>query len=875
MSIFVRLYISLFWVMGLAWLFTPTPTMAATIAEVEPNNNAQEAQLLSTIGLDTPVAAAINTPGDQDWYKFEAVTGRTYVVEVYNLDVGLGRTGGGSCEPYTSRTGLGLIVRDPSVTELTRRCAPFAGGNVQNSLVFKATATGTFYLTVLPHSSAANVFGNYMLRVLPRHDEPGAQWDHTTAEPNNRNEIAYEILPGLANAQTRTIEERNVAYTTSFVDIDVFRINAVQGRTYVVELFNVDAALASDGGANCESYANHRGLAMVLYQPDNVEVKRQCSLASAGNVHNSLQFTAQFTGPYYVNIYPNANTTRVFGTYHIRVLPKYDEEGAAWDSTTFEPNNQLVNAYPINIGRLNAISSTIEARAVGYSTHFTDIDYYRFQGEADQRYVVELFNVDSNLGKAGGSSCESYSNHRGLALFIFSPVRDKAITGRCAPSGHGNVHSLAEFTADSTGQFFIQIYANSNDVAGSYQLRVLPAYDTAAASWDIGMEPNNRLTNAYPLPINPCSVRTAVDPRRPSYLTNHADVDWFVFTVTQNEQYKLALSAIEATLQVKGLYLQLHNREGTQLQRKLGKTGVEITFTAGYTGPYYAAVYPEDQSYNVPSNSSGSYLISASETLRPACDGTPPPPAAVEGAISTAPNADGRMTIVVPRGGNQPLTITIRTQCTVAQNVQLFVGPSVFTMISVSDSLYQATINIPQDLPAAGSRELNAHYYCSGQLYIVAIAPTLEFHDPSGQITDANTGQPIKNATVTLYRVPNALPDLPGQTRDCRTVDTRGGSSWNHLPSAEITSGIAIDPLTDALNGMQQINPQANPQLTGSEGRYAWDVVEGCWFIIVEAAGYARKISPLVGVPPAVTDLHLALAPASLAKQIYLPLIRQ
>ena len=873
MSVSVRFCLSLFWLIGLLWLCNPTPAFAAATPEQEPNNNAQEAQLLSAIGLDNPVTAAINTPGEQDWYKFEVVTGRTYVIEVYNLDVGLGRAGGGNCERFANHVGLGLIIHDTSITELRRQCAPFAAGNVQNSLVFKATATGVFYLAVVPHSSAANVFGTYSLRILPRHDEPGATWDNTTAEPNNRNEIAYEILPGLANAQTRTIEERNVAYTTSFVDVDVFRINAIQGRTYVVELFNVDAAIASDGGANCERFAAHRGLAMVLYQPDNVEVARQCSLWSTGNVHNSIQFTAQFSGPYYVNIYPNANTARVFGTYHIRVLPKYDEEGAAWDNKTFEPNNRLVNAYPITIGRLNAISSTIDARDVGYSTYFTDIDSYRFQGEADQRYVVELFNVDSNLGKEGGSSCERFANHRGLALFVFSPVRDNPITGRCAPAGQGNVHSLAEFTADAAGQFLIQIYANSNDVAGSYQLRVLPAYDDPAASWDIGMEPNNRLTNAYPIAVEPCGVTTAIDRRRPSFLTNYADLDWFVFNATQNEQYKVALSAIEATLQSKGLYLQLHDREGTQLQRKLGKAGVDVTFTAGYTGPYYVAVYPEDQSFNVPSNSSGAYRIAISQTLSPGCGGTPPPPAAVEGAISTAPSVDGRLTIVLPRGGNRTLTIKIRTQCTIAQNVQLFVGNKTFAMTAVSDALYQATLTVPGDLPTSGSLEINAHYYCNGQLHNFAIAPTVELHDPSGQITDAATGQPVPNAVVTLYRVPNALPDLPGQTRQCRTIDTRGGADWSQLPAAVLTSGVAIDPLADSLNDIQQISPQANPQMTGGEGRYAWDVVEGCWFVVVEAPGYARTISPVVGVPPAVTDLHLQLKKA--ASAVYLPLVRR
>lgn len=856
-------------------LLLPNQTLqAATIDEHEPNDTSQAAQTLPAIGLTNPVSASIQTPGDRDWYKFAVTAGRTYVIEVFNLEASLGRAGGGNCQRFANHIGLGLIVYDTSaVTVVKDQCEPLASGNVQNSLVFKANATGIFYVQVVPHSSDTNVKGSYKLRILPKHNEPGAAWDNATAEPNSRNEIAYEILPGLANAQTGRIAERNVAFTTSYVDIDVYRINAVQGRTYVVELLNVDAAIASDGGDNCERFANHHGLAMVLYQPDNVEVARQCSLWSTGDVHNSLQFTAQFNGPYYINIYPNANTTRVFGDYRIRVLPKYDEPEAAWDAVTFEPNNRQVNAYSINIGRQNAISSTIEKRPVGFSTAFTDIDWYRFQGEADQTYVVELFNTESSLGTEGGSSCERFANHRGLALFIFSPVRDDSVAGQCAPAGHGNVHSIAGFTADATGQFFIQVYANSNDVSGTYQLRVLPAYDHPTASWDINLEPNNRIANAYPLQIDPCGIRTLVEPRRPSYLTNNADSDWFVFNATKDEPYKLTLSEIEETLGLKGVYLRLHNREGVELQSNLGKTEAEINFTAGYTGPYYIAVYPEEESFGVPSQSSGTYRLSISKTLTQGCNGEAPPPAAVEGALSIAPNDDGRITIVVPRGNNHPLTITIRARCSVAQNVQLFVGSKVFTMIRVSDSLYQKTLNIPQDLPTSGSLEISTHYVCNGELYIVAIAPTLEFHDPSGQITDIQTGAPITGAVITLYRVPDAMPDSNGQTRDCRTVDTRGGSDWSGLPPADLLAGIRIDPLADAINGIQQIKPQANPQITGNEGLYAWDVVEGCWFVVVTASGYAQQVSPLVGVPPTVTDLHIRLKRTE--QKLFLPVARR
>ena len=68
--------------------------------------------------------------------------------------------------------------------------------------------------------------------------------------------------------------------------------------------------------------------------------------------------------------------------------------------------------------------------------------------------------------------------------------------------------------------------------------------------------------------------------------------------------------------------------------------------------------------------------------------------------------------------------------------------------------------------------------------------------------------------------------------------------------------------------------PQINSQLTTAEGHYAWNVAEGCWFVYVQANGYQSLVSPMVGVPPEVTDLNLALTPLEKTQQsIYLPII--
>ena len=164
---------------------------------------------------------------------------------------------------------------------------------------------------------------------------------------------------------------------------------------------------------------------------------------------------------------------------------------------------------------------------------------------------------------------------------------------------------------------------------------------------------------------------------------------------------------------------------------------------------------------------------------------------------------------------------------------------------------------------------MSLNFTCNAQIVVIVIGYFILI-DPSGQISDAKTGAPIKDASVRLYRVPNALPDKPGQQGQCRTVDTRGAGGWDSLPSAAVDAGLAYDPLLDVSNDTLQALPQINPQFTGNDGRYAWNVVEGCWYVVVQAKGYKTRVSPVVGVPPAVTDLDLKLTPGG---SVYLPLI--
>ncbi|WP_409252202.1 carboxypeptidase-like regulatory domain-containing protein [Bacillus sp. SCS-153A] len=63
----------------------------------------------------------------------------------------------------------------------------------------------------------------------------------------------------------------------------------------------------------------------------------------------------------------------------------------------------------------------------------------------------------------------------------------------------------------------------------------------------------------------------------------------------------------------------------------------------------------------------------------------------------------------------------------------------------------------------------------------------------------------------------------------------------------------------EAYPGM--LSPIENPQVTGEDGRYAWDVAEGRYRVVVSRPGFETKTSEEVNVPPPVLDLHVGLTP--------------
>lgn len=308
--------------------------------------------------------------------------------------------------------------------------------------------------------------------------------------------------------------------------------------------------------------------------------------------------------------------------------------------------------------------------------------------------------------------------------------------------------------------------------------------------------------------------------------------------------------------------------------------GAHRVYFADLTQTYRPEYYDDALTF-----ATGTDVSVANETLTPNIDAVLQLPAdpliTIDGPTIGVDPITGEVTIGVANGFQEEVTFVYDVMCKAGSptDVMLHIGSATFSMSNTSDNLYSVTITTPDDLPTEGAPfTVTVSYMCDGAPVTTSDLGTVTLYDPSGNITDALTGELVKGATVHLYRIPTARPDQNGESYQCRTIDTRPMvtdgpfGAWSGVPSARISDGAWVNPDLGDINGNQIISPTVNPQVTGTNGRYAWDVAEGCWFVVVMAEGYATAVSPAVGVPPAVTDLDITLYPEN---QIYLPIIQR
>ena len=291
----------------------------------EPNNTLDNAFSI-TPGYENGLTSVLEerksrystSGGDVDVYRFTAVAGQTYVLELYNVANNLSlESNRYSCGGNTrSYSGLRIIVYDPSSNEVKRQCTPNGVGNVHTLLSFTAGASGEHFVHVAAHEGSVN--GNYSIRVLPKHGEPGAGWDASTFEPNNLAANGYELIVNADPLQSR-IEDASTVYSTRRSDVDWYRFEVISGVTYVVEIVDIDNGIAESGvryscGSSTRTFA---GFYLSVYDNTVTQISEQCTPNGSDEVHTAIEFTAARSGTYYAVLYPH--NTEAAGEYSVRV----------------------------------------------------------------------------------------------------------------------------------------------------------------------------------------------------------------------------------------------------------------------------------------------------------------------------------------------------------------------------------------------------------------------------------------------------------------------------------------------------------------------------------------------------------------------------
>jgi len=247
-----------------------------------------------------------------------------------------------------------------------------------------------------------------------------------------------------------------------------------------------------------------------------------------------------------------------------------------------------------------------------------------------------------------------------------------------------------------------------------------------------------------------------------------------------------------------------------------------------------------------------------------------PPAAGVETESgSVVFNPDGTAQITMPQPNLSDITITRTVTCAVGTpttvTLLLSTGPQ-FPMANVGGDAYQATI-LAAALTANATLRVRA---TCGVTTTETVIGYVTLYDPSGIVSDVRNSQPIAGATVTLYQVPGWEPKTGPTDNRPNTCESNlskpAGTPWSQPAPTEL--GIVVNP------EVTMTAPQIPYQQTTVEGYYGWDVPQGCWYVTVTAEGYEPFTSPVVGIPPAVVDLDLALTPlGGVDFKVFLPLV--
>ncbi len=534
--------------------------VSPVFAESEPNDTFATADPIG-IGLSNAEVGATLTDNDYDYFYFEAVAGRTYVIETYNIQ-GTG-TGENATGLWLYNSGQSLLAHD--------QYGSYGTGNTNARIVYTFSTSGTYYILVKDRYNYTWT-GTYSLRILPKYDEPGAEWDAgNDNEPNDVPELSNEIQVGLNNGQTHQLFD-HTNYVTNSSDHDWYRFTAEAGRTYIIETYNIQGLGTGESATGLWLY---NGSGSLLAHD-------QYGSYGTGNANARIVYTFSTSGTYFILVKDRYNYAWL-GSYSLRILPKYGEPGAEWDAgNDNEPNDVRELANEIEVGLSNAETHQLFDHT-NYVTNGSDYDWYRFTAVAGRTYVIETYNIQ---GVGSGQSA--------TGLWLYDTGGALLTHDQYGSYGTGNANARITYTFITGGTYFVLVKDRYNyDWMGSYSLRILPKYDEPGAEWNAAndYEPNDVLPLANTLGVGAENAQTHQLFNHAVFVTNSSDHDFYRFHADAGT-YIIQTFGIQASGRATGLWL--YNSSGTLLtndQYGDAQTGTaEIEFTFLTPGEYFILV---------------------------------------------------------------------------------------------------------------------------------------------------------------------------------------------------------------------------------------------------------------------------------------------
>jgi hypothetical protein len=353
-------------------------------------------------------------------------------------------------------------------------------------------------------------------------------------------------------------------------DSDWYRLSVRPGQRYRIALTT---------NPNAETPLGDPYLRLV----DSEGTELNASDDSEGSLNSLLEYTPQSRGTVYVVASAYADAYQ--GGYTLRV----NTERAPTDGTSADRNTR---------GRLNIgqpLNATLDFAG--------DSDWYRIRLTEGQSYRFRL------NGGEGDSA---------LGDPLLKLIGPDGVEIAMDDDGGGNLNSYLEYTAVTSGNYFVEARGFMDDASGSYVLTALEGDTPADATTDVTL--------------------SAEGDYREGVLAPAGDRDWYRLELTEGQSVRIGLTSSESGDALADPYLILYGADGAELARD-DDSGDGLNAWLEYTAAASGPVFVEARGFS--EDSAGRYIIAinAGEVGDNA-----------EAAEYLAPNSEGRVSLIGQEG---------------------------------------------------------------------------------------------------------------------------------------------------------------------------------------------------------------------------------